>query len=55
MFSAERAEKITQSDKGLYYNQDELLKQSSGQSSMESVSTPKSASHSKIHVEEQDN
>ena len=55
LFSAERAEKLTQSEKGLYYNQDELLKQSSGQLSMESVSAPKSASHSKIHVEEQNN
>ena len=55
MFSTERAEKLTQSDKGLYYNQDELLKQSSGQSSTESVSAPKSASRSKTPVEERDN
>ena len=57
-FSADWAEKLAQSDKGSrsYYNiKDELLKQSSGQSSMESVSAPKSASRSKIHVEERDN
>ena len=48
------AEKLPQSDKGSrsYYNKkDELLKQSS----TESVSTPKSASRSKIHVEERNN
>ena len=57
-FSADWAEKLAQSDKGSrsYYNiKDELLKQSSGQSSTESVSAPKSASRSKIHVEEWDN
>ena len=57
-FSADWAEKLAQSDKGLrsYNNiKDELLKQSSGQSSTESVSAPKSASRSKIHVEERDN
>ena len=57
-FSADWAEKLAQSDKGSrsYNNiKDELLKQSSGQSSTESVSAPKSASRSKIHVEERDN
>ena len=52
------ARKLAQSDKGSrsYYNiKDELLKQSSGQSSTESVSAPKSASRSKILVEERDN
>ena len=57
-FCADWAEKLAQSDKGSrsYYNiKDELLKQSSGQSSTESVSAPKGASRSKIHVEERDN